>query len=180
MCMMIAKARNNSFNGGFLMDIGASLLVNHMYILKRKLEKNGELLLRVEGLSMLPLIKAGDYVKVIRAKNIQVGDVAVYCYKGELVIHRIIDIKNEVLFGKGDNAFKIEDFPIIDFLGKVECITRRGKIYSFPKVGETFIRLSLDIGHEFVRLGRDSKLIEDSVLYKEFVKCTSKFELEEI
>ncbi len=66
--------------------------------------------LSVAGNSMLPILHAGDSILVCRKDIYEEGDILVFFYKqNELLVHRLLKIKNGRYFCKGDNAFRLED-----------------------------------------------------------------------
>jgi signal peptidase I len=57
----------------------------------------------VEGKSMEPLLWTGDVVIVYKTSEMRVGDVVIYEGRGNYVIHRIIEIRDNCYVIKGDN-----------------------------------------------------------------------------
>ncbi len=53
---------------------------------------------------MLPTLKSGQVVLVVRTRKISVGQVAVAFMRGREVIKRIVDIKKGQVYMHGDNA----------------------------------------------------------------------------
>ena len=96
--------------------------MNHDLMIKllyANLRANREMTLTVTGVSMNPTMHEGDHVTVCRADSYAVGEVLVFLYKGELLIHRLIKIENNRYFCKGDNAFRLEDVTFGEIAGKV-------------------------------------------------------------
>jgi signal peptidase I len=80
--------------------------------------------------SMAPLIREGDTIQVINNKtgSLKVGDVVVFIRNNELITHRLIKIKNEYYYTKGDQIITI-DPPVKkkDFLGLVVSVCWRDR-----------------------------------------------------
>lgn len=95
-------------------------------------KKRIDLVIAVDGNSMLPLIQHGDRVKIITVETYNIGDVVVYKNK-ITVIHRILDISSissvkKLYITKGDNNLA-RDPPLLArcIIGKVTCIYRNNK-----------------------------------------------------
>jgi signal peptidase I len=80
------------------------------------------------GNSMLPTLPKISFIKFIKQKSYNVGDIIVFINKFWLpyrICHRIISISNDgkTFTAKGDNRNFIEDYerdvPIEDIVGKV-------------------------------------------------------------
>lgn len=128
------------------------------------------ILLSVSGKSMLPLIREGDSVRIFKVKDYFIGNVIVYVYKGELLVHRLLENKGGRLYCKGDNSFRIEDIKYQDIIGKVMDIVRNEKHIVLPDVDDVFCRKSLKVGRLFVKLGRSIVNTQNSKLYKEYIE----------
>lgn len=102
---------------------------------KMKLQQNDNVL-EVGGFSMIPLLVAGDNIRLIQQKNYKTGDIVV-CIdekngQSRLVVHRIIFVRQKdeekVYITKGDNAIAAEYIPSEFCLGKViEINNKNGK-----------------------------------------------------
>lgn len=78
--------------------------------------------------SMEPVLSVNDLIVINKKDNYQVGDIIVYRFNNELIVHRIVKINQEQIVTKGD-ANKYEDNAIS--LDKVY-----GKLgFSIPYVG---------------------------------------------
>lgn len=83
--------------------------------------KGGVAAFRLEGSSMLPVFKAGEF-SIVRPAGLAAGDCAVYEYEGRNLLHRVLKAGPEgVLFA--DDAGRLE--PHLAAWGKV-----RGKVLS--------------------------------------------------
>jgi signal peptidase I len=87
--------------------------------------------------SMWPELKIGDLVLVqaVKKEAIQIGDIVVYKNKNGFTIHRVIEMKENVLTTKGD-ANNISDSPIEfkEIIGKT-LEWGNGKPVRIPKLG---------------------------------------------
>ena len=77
---------------------------------KTAIDKFGFVIVSIKGTSMLPLlVESRDTVKLIAPNNLKVNDVVLYeRITGELVLHRIIKIKDNKYVMCGDNQFVLE------------------------------------------------------------------------
>lgn len=89
-------------------------------VLRSQLNSNRFVDISVTGVSMEPSLRAGDVVTIRRTESYEVGDILVFLYKNnELLIHRLLRIKGQRYFCKGDNAFRLEDADYEQVFGKV-------------------------------------------------------------
>ena len=97
--------------------------------------------LTVTGYSMNPVLYEGDTVTVSPGESYNIGDVLVYIYNGsELLIHRLIEIKDGNFYCKGDNALRMEKIPADQIFGKISAIRRNGQnIPLFPCTNKLII-----------------------------------------
>ena len=102
---------------------------------KMKMLQNDNVL-EVGGFSMIPLLIAGDFIKIVEQKSYKVGDIVV-CVderngQARLVVHRVISVCKKdgerVYVIKGDNAIAAEFIENEFCLGKVvEINNKNGK-----------------------------------------------------
>lgn len=144
--------------------------------LELQLGKKGELVLNVTGNSMLPEFAEGDRIKVRKADNISAGDVIVFVYEMNLHVHRILYMRENVLYCKGDNSFRIEEITYNDIVGKVTGIIpgQAETVRELVKPDEEFLSLSLAVGREFLRLGCDREKICASEVYLRYQACANR------
>lgn len=98
--------------------------------LHESLRAGESLHLRVEGTSMLPLLRPGDYVLAISTPlhTLSFGDLAVFRRDGVLITHRVISREGEGIRTCGDNASSADNFILKgDVLGRVASM-RRGTL----------------------------------------------------
>lgn len=100
--------------------------------------KNGKCVqLTVTGNSMFPLFAhLRDSVVVKRVGKYQKYDIVLYLRtNGDLILHRVVDVKDDILYICGDNQTLIE-YPIFEeqVIGKVVTFTRKNKKYSVNNI----------------------------------------------
>ena len=100
---------------------------------EEQLKKNGSIMYRVSGDSMLPLLRNESDVAVITAlpegQRLKKYDVALYKRRtGQYVLHRVIDVRTSSYVVCGDNRYFSES-GVTDgqILGVLECVLRDGQ-----------------------------------------------------
>ena len=89
--------------------------------LEEVINKNGYVLYPFKGISMLPLLdEEFDIVKIIKADDYQISDIVLFKKPTGYVLHRIIDIRDNICFIKGDNASVIDEIKKENIIGKME------------------------------------------------------------
>ncbi len=131
-------------------------------LLPHLIRLKGQANITVEGFSMEPTLFAGDVVTVCLGEY-RPGDILVFYYKeGSLLIHRLLYIKNDRYFCKGDNAFRVEDFTQEQLVGKVALVNGRpSELWPDWKTA-----LSATVGKEFRRCHYEENLIKESKIYQ--------------
>ena len=92
-----------------------------------KNNKYESFLFYVEGNSMQKLLKEGDVVVVKSQNKYKVGDLIVFDYKGEKVIHRIIFNGIKHVVQAGDNSVRCSVIKKSDIIGKAIQELKTGK-----------------------------------------------------
>lgn len=96
-----------------------------MWLLQEEIERNGQIQLTVHGDSMLPIIKDGEVVAVVKSYQYNIGDVIAYYMIAEnrvnIVVHRVIFSREKYVLSKGDNNDFIDPLrvPIKQIIGKI-------------------------------------------------------------
>lgn len=102
--------------------------------IKEMIDKDKQVNLTVTGNSMFPLFShLRDSVTVKKFNEYKKYDIILYVRKNEdLVLHRIVKVKNNEFYLCGDNQTLVE-YPIYpeQVIGKVISFTRKGKVYLF-------------------------------------------------
>ena len=85
-------------------------------LLKEEIETKGQIQLVVHGDSMLPTIKSGDRITVVKTNNYKVNDIIVYYTiiqnKISIIAHRVIFVRQTYILAKGDNNSFIDPLKI--------------------------------------------------------------------
>ena len=142
-------------------------------ILRSQLNSNRDADITVTGVSMEPLLRAGDMVTIRRTESYEVGDILVFLYKNdELLIHRLLRIKDQRYFCKGDNAFRLEDVTYEQILGKVVKINGE----DVPSATSQQIELSYMVNRAFRKNGYRVDETKKSGIYRFYIKHINKEE----
>ena len=121
--------------------------------------------LTVAGLSMNPFLLEGDLISCKKQEEYYPGDILVFFYNNELIVHRLLKIKGKLLYCKGDNSFLLEHVKAETVLGKVLLVFRKGTKIDLPIINKEFIRLSYQISKEFRMCGYDKQTILNTPVY---------------
>jgi hypothetical protein len=100
-------------------------------LLSATVSKGGSFRFKANGFSMTPFIRDGDIITILPLRRrLSAGEVAVYiCPKtGKLIVHRVIKLRNGMLYIKGDNSFsECDKVPYKNILGFVGRVERKGR-----------------------------------------------------
>lgn len=150
--------------------MNADILQNIMYL---RLKSGADVDITVAGVSMEPSLHEGDVVTVRKADSYGVGDILVFCYKsGELLIHRLLRIKDGRYFCKGDNALRLEDVEYGQIAGKV--IKKNGE--EPPALTPVGLELSYRVSRVFRKSGYDVLKTKQSGVYRFYKQYINKTE----
>lgn len=139
-------------------------------LLPHLIRLKGQADLSVEGVSMNPTLFAGDIVSV-REGEYTPGDILVFYYKEDsLLIHRLLYIKEDRYFCKGDNALRVEDVTMDRIVGKAISVNGR-PVELWPAWK---ISLSREVGKEFRRCKYDAELTKKSEIYRTYQSLVLK------
>jgi len=101
--------------------------------LEEQLKRNGRIMYRVNGDSMMPLLRNESDVAVIvtapEGKRLEKYEVALYKREsGQLVLHRIVKVNADSYVTCGDNRY-FNESGVTDgqILGVLECVLRNGE-----------------------------------------------------
>ncbi len=134
----------------------------------------------VTGDSMEPFLKKADIVSIQPCKQYCPGDILVYSYKEELLIHRLLFVKNGKLYCKGDNAFRLEDVFLHEIFGKVIAVRRGDSLVSFhPDDMEHFLELSAKVIAAFRKCGYDKEKTKNTAIYQTYCEERNKNDVKE-
>lgn len=88
-------------------------------LIKRQIEIKGELVIAIDGESMFPFIKNGDFVRIKRLSTISIGQIVLF-YTNDIfgnakfVLHRIVKTDCRKIWTKGDNSDKIDEYIYVE------------------------------------------------------------------
>lgn len=104
-------------------------------IIIEKLDAGGTVTFTPRGESMLPMLRDGEDVVVIKKPEgrLKLYDIPLYRRKdGSFVLHRVLDVRNDGTYVLcGDNQFFLErGITDSDVIGVVTAFYRKGKPYS--------------------------------------------------
>ena len=138
--------------------------IKSLLMLRTKINKPFEL--KVDGISMLPILHPGDTVKVCAKDEYTAGEILVFFYKEEaLLVHRLLRIENGRYFCKGDNSFRLEDIGKDDIIGSVMLDEDANNTIDF-------IAKSYSMSRIFRKLAFDSEKTKSTA---EYAKYTEKY-----
>lgn len=102
---------------------------------------------RVCGGSMVPTLRRGDLVTVIRGDKYRLGEIILFARNGGFIIHRALGILSGRVITKGDALHHL-DLPVLpqDILGKAVIRERGGKVQVLDSCGARWRGLILGLG----------------------------------
>ena len=100
--------------------------------IEQVLQKEGELMTCVSGISMYPMVRTRRDMVIIKKvdRKLQKNDVPVYRLKsGKLVMHRILEVTDNGYIIRGDNLMN-KEYNITDenIIGMLKAFYRNGKL----------------------------------------------------
>lgn len=142
-------------------------LIQHL--LTAQIKAFGQTEIGITGVSMNPSLFENERITVSPCANYLPGDVLVFFYKQEgLLVHRLLHVKNDRYFCKGDNSFRLEDIAKEHIIGKVTHINGRKIVPCTQRA----LQLSYLVNREFVKCRYDvakTKLSDIYQLYKKVI-----------
>ena len=125
----------------------------------------------VTGFSMNPVLYENDTVTVSPGEPYNIGDILVFVYnREELLIHRLIEIKENIYYCKGDNALRMEKTSSDQIFGKVTAINRNGQNIPVPPCTKKFIIMAKAVNAMFFRRRYDPVKTRETYIYKIYKK----------
>ena len=96
------------------------------------LERDGQLVYKTKGISMLPMLHQDrDLVVIVPARErLKPLDVALYRRGKAYVLHRVIEVKDDYYLIRGDNTYALERVPDANVIGVLTDFVRKKKQYS--------------------------------------------------
>ena len=101
------------------------------------LKKDGRLVYKTRGVSMLPMLHQNrDIVVIVPPEGrLKKYDVALYKRGSSYILHRIIGIQDEVYLIRGDNTYRMEHVSQELVIGVLTGFVRNGKSYTVEDTG---------------------------------------------
>ena len=103
------------------------------------LKQNGSMTYTNVGISMLPLLRQGKDLFIVRKKEAErckVGDIVLYRRDKQYVLHRVVEVREADYVILGDNCIKREvGITDDDIIGVMTGFVRGGKEYSVSDPG---------------------------------------------
>ena len=96
------------------------------------LARDGKLVYKVKGVSMLPMLRQNRDLVVIAPPQgrLKKYDVALYRRGSAYVLHRVIEVQEQGYRIRGDNTYAMENVPDAAVIGVLTDFSRKGRAYS--------------------------------------------------
>ena len=121
----------------------------------------------VIGVSMNPNLFEGDLITVSSCEEYIPGDILIFNYKQEgLLVHRLLHVKEEKYFCKGDNSFRLEDITKDQIIGKVILVDGNKLVPCTDRI----LQFSYLVNREFVKCRYDTAKTKQSDIYQLYQK----------
>ena len=118
--------------------------------------------LNVSGNSMFPVLQDGDIISVCKKSEYEIGDILVFIYKnGDILVHRLLNVKDNRYFCKGDNSFRLEDIGVEQIIGAVI-------LENDPNHSINFIHDSYAINRIFRKCKYDITMTKETAEYVQY------------
>ncbi|MBQ3053812.1 MAG: S24/S26 family peptidase [Clostridia bacterium] len=103
--------------------------------IKQELKEGKTVIYYTMGISMEPLLKARrTHVVLTPVSKPQKYDILLYERQdGKYVLHRLLNIKNDFFYIRGDNTFYLEKIHPSQIIGKVSRVYRNGRYIDVEK-----------------------------------------------
>jgi PqqD family protein of HPr-rel-A system len=106
-------------------------------------------------------------VTVEQTNEYSIGDILVFAHKGEeLLIHRLIEVKDGLCHCKGDNALRMEKASPDQIFGMVSAITRNRQDIPVPPCTDKLIVMAKAVNNRFFKCRYDITKTKESYIYK--------------
>lgn len=130
-----------------------------------------EVEISVVGTSMNPTLYEGDTIAIKKYTDYNIGDILVYIYKDDgLLVHRLLDRRDNEYFCKGDNSFRLEDINYTDVLGKIIAVNGE----PLKPCDKRLVILSLLVNRAFYKCHYDIEKTKETQIYKLYEKSILK------
>ena len=127
--------------------------------------------LTVTGFSMNPILYEKDMVSVLPSEPYNIGEILAFVYNDEeLLIHRLIEIKDGMYYCKGDNALRMEKITIEQVFGKVSAVRRNGQDIPLPPCTGKLIIMAKAVNNVFFKRRYNPEKTRETYMYKMYKK----------
>ena len=141
-------------------------------LLSVQLHRQGQAVIAVTGVSMNPTLLAGDFITIAPSPTYTIGDILVFRYKHrELLVHRLLDIREGRYYCKGDNALRMEDILPEQIFGRVTAIERHGQEVLMPPCNTRSLTLSRLVNRAFLACRYDAEKTKQTYIYQLYQRC---------
>lgn len=86
-------------------------------LLRARMRAQGHVDVRLSGRCMEPFLVAGDWARVVPAKDVSVGDICLVALPGAVALHRLVRRDGAELVTKGDFSGRAERVATSDVIG---------------------------------------------------------------
>ena len=100
-------------------------------------------LVTVCGNSMNSLIEAGDIVLSIECNRVRCGDIFIYDYNGNIIIHRVLFVGVKHIWEAGDNNYHIRRVKKVQIVAKVVANVTKNIDLKYSKINRRIAILNL-------------------------------------
>ena len=136
-------------------------------LLIAQIRVSGRVKISVVGASMNPILFDGDQITVSPCEYYFPGDILVYNYKQEgLLVHRLLYVKENKYFCKGDNSFRLEDISKEQIVGKIILVNEKEP----PPCTERILKISYLVNREFLKCRYNIEKTKQSDIYQLYKK----------
>jgi len=103
------------------------------------LKQDNEVSFMVKGSSMKPFLNDETEVFLLRSNEYLKNDICLFKYKDHYLLHRLLKIKKNSFYFRGDNSKRIERVSEDFIYGKVLYYKKRSKTIKQNRLKEAFI-----------------------------------------
>ncbi len=108
---------------------------------KNILDKGQAVTFPNKGFSMLPTLKDKlTEVSLVKSKEYKKYDICLFEYKNKYILHRLIKVKNDFYYFRGDHLYTFEAVKHEDIVAKVDYYSTNSNIY-YPNTFKHQIKL---------------------------------------
>lgn len=133
--------------------------------------------LTVTGISMNPVLYEGDLATIMTTETYETEDILVFVYnQNELLVHRLLEQKDDIYYCKGDNALRVEKIAHDQIIGELIAIERNGQSIPLIPCLDKFFTLSKAVNKAFFKCKYDPVKTRATYIYKLYERLVIKKE----